>query len=1350
MLLKMVKACLLSILVLWGFHLGAQENRQFIRLEEHGLSNHAYNLVPAVQDSLGYVWVSNVFGINKFDGFAHEFIPFREIFGWESKGDEIEQLVTTPSGRLLVSSYKGFLALKNEDDSFHSLSTANGPFREYAIGQMMAGNHGIWLITRDGELLSFEEGEEEPIRLTHIPEFKVNRDRVTGMEMDKEGMLYMSTNSGRLFVYDTGDKQLEEIPLDLNDAYVHYTDLALGENGDLWICTSSREVGIKVYRPATKRFVEDEPAYKELVENSRAASYKILCGKGGKIWVASDGDGLYGIDVEERRVENFRFDAYSHRSLSSNTIMDLFEDSNHNLWIFHIYGRIDILPKADSGRNVVTYKGALNENTIIVQSVIKSSDGSLWMGTDGQGLVKVAPDGTTKEQYLINEDFSQGFLVQSITEDGNGMIWVATINDGVWLFDPQKKKETRFPIVDEAGLNGKIISLVYKDNKGRIWVSANNGIVVYDTEYNPIARFGTEDFEGDVHCTAMVQSGDGNLWLGLRSGLYRLEEDDSNLDSSSFTRFSFFDETIEDAQALRIRTLTTDNHRKIWIVTNHFRLHVFDYVDKTYSHFDPDLTIERPLFQSVQVQDSNSIWTGTNEGLWHFDLLTKSHKKYDRSDGFSDNRYLLASYKDDQGKFYFASSTGMNYFDPAVLSKSEVDAKLNFTAIDIQGKPARAVLPEQLENGISKIRHLSLTNDQSSFSFRFQAIDNLLSPNYNYSYKLVGFDREWRSANNSRTATYTNIPSGDYEFIVRAGNELGAWNLGEKAIRIHIDRPPYLQWWALILYGLILLGIGLAVFRWLLLKRNLALERMAHERDAEVYDMKMNFFAKLSHEIQTPLTLILLPLEELWSLTRVQGNTFLESRLRGISFNAKRLSRLVFELTTIRNKELDRPKLTMTGSDFVDDLKKIVASFEPWAERESIKLQLIAEPEVLEMEYDRQKIQHVIYNLLTNAFKFTPKGGSITVESTQKKNAKTLVVTVRDTGRGIEKEELTHIFDLFYQTGGGYREGMGIGLALSKELIRLHGGEIQVESEKGKGTCFTVTLPVRAIDPTLSNEGSQAMPLLHEGPVSEAIGATPFEKQEATLLVVEDDLELQGIIAAELGMHYKVLVASDGGHAYALAKKYLPELILSDVMMPEVNGIELSKKLQRNKMTAHIPIVLLTADSSDITKIKGLRSGVIDSLAKPFQMQELLLKTHNIIQQTNRVQRRAKTEALASPSETPIKSKDDLLLDKVMAIVDQNLEDSNFKVETIASELHMGYSSLIRKFQSITGHTLVDFVRTVRLKKAAKFLSEGKYSVSEAAYAVGFSDVKYFSKCFKRLYGKSPAAFKKDPSETSE
>lgn len=1339
----MFKARFISILVFFGVYLGAQENRQFIRLEEHNLSNHAYNLVPAVQDSLGYVWISNVFGINKFNGFAHEFIPFQEIFGWESKGDEIEQLVTTPSGHLLVSSYEGFLALKNENDTFYSLSIANGPFDGYAINQMIAGDDRIWLITRDGQLLSYDSEKQEVIPLGQVPDFKRDRDKMTGMAIDSKGLLYLSTNSGRLFTYDTTERLLEEIDMDIGDAFVYFTDITLDKQENLWICTSSKEVGIKIYNPQEKDFIQDRAPLQGVLRRAKGTFYKILAGSNGTLWLASDGDGLFGIDVKEMTLNNYRFDVNNQRSISSNVLLDLFEDAKGNLWVFHTYGKIDILPGNTVDRRIITEKGKLNDSDIIVQSTLRSKDGSLWLGTDGQGLVKVSPDGQTKEQYLINEDFSQGFLVQSIAEDRNGILWVATINDGVWLFDPHIKKASRFPIVDAEGLRATAISLVYADHQGRIWVSVNNGMVIYDSNYHPIAKFGTDDFEGDVHCVDLVRTGDGNLWLGLRSGLYRFNENRSDLLASTFTRFPFFDEDEEDGQGLRIRKLATDGQSKIWLVTNHFQLHGFDYLEKTYFPFKPELGIQRPLFQSIQVQDSSNIWAGANEGLWHFNLTTGNHKRYDERDGFLDSRFLSSSYKDSIGRLYFSSTRGMNYFDPKILFKSETDAQLHISAIDILGKPAIEVIPDQLTQGVPKIDQVRLDHNQSSFSFTFQALDDILAPNYNYSYLLKGFDEGWQNANSSRIANYTNIPSGDYEFVVRAGNELGVWNLGEKAIGIHIDRPPYLQWWALMLYGLVLLGMGLAVFRWALLKRNLAQEKMAHQRDAEVYDMKMNFFAKLSHEIQTPLTLMLLPLDELMEQSFTKGNKLVRKRLEMIAHNAKRLSRIVFELTTIRNQELEKTKLTVSQNDLVAHVKVIAASFEPMAKRKTMNFAVDTDISQLQMQYDGPKIEHVVYNLLSNAFRFTPDGGTIKIKL-RTDDTGNAILEVQDTGRGIPPEELEHIFELFYQAVKNSREGMGIGLALSNELIELHGGTLAVRSKEGMGSSFIVTLPIYQ---EVETEG--LMPL--EASVLEDSrerlapldGSLVKANMDWTVLIVEDDLDLGNYIAAELENHYSVKVADNGEQGFLLAKKHLPNLILSDVMMPKVDGVELTKKLQRDKLTAHIPIVLLTADSSDVTRVSALRSGVIEYLSKPFSMNELLLKVHNIMAQNFRARQKGKTDSLLDPIPSEIKSKDELLLEKVTMEINRNMADPEFNLESLASQLNMSHSTLFRRFQGLTGQTLVDFVRTTRLKKAAQFLVEGNYTVAEAAYAVGFNDVKYFSKCFKRIYGMGPAAFKK-------
>ncbi|WP_323028275.1 response regulator [Gelidibacter japonicus] len=661
---------------------------------------------------------------------------------------------------------------------------------------------------------------------------------------------------------------------------------------------------------------------------------------------------------------------------------------------------------------------------------------------------------------------------------------------------------------------------------------------------------------------------------------------------------------------------------------------------------------------------------------------------------------------------------------------------------------------DSLKNRVELTKHIELKSNESSFSFKFSVVDNLLSNNYRYAYKLHGVDHDWIISKNDQEAIYTNVPSGDYIFEVKAGHTKGAWDI--EPIQLSIKIKP--QWWAsnlaYILYFVLALLLSFSIVTWIRLKNRLIKEEWQNQKNKELYDMKINFFAKMSHEIQTPLTLVLSPIEDMVERASINGNVLLKQRLIMINSNLRRLSRIAAQLMIIRNKEVGNLKIHASKNNITDDLKKICTSFEEQARFKNIDFTQEYPKDDIYLWYDKDKIEDVFYNLFSNAFKFTPKDGNIQLEVVKNPNEEWINIYVKDSGPGISKEESDSIFELFYQADLGKKNvGSGIGLALTKELIDLHHGEINLHSSSEFGTSFQIKLSLKddvfTKDEKIYVEQSKSIADSIEKnpkPLDKDLN-TNIESEDNKkhhVLIVEDNIEMQIFLKNILSKSYHVSIAENGLEGIELAQKILPDLIISDIMMPKMDGIEMSKTIHNNKTTAHIPIIILTANNSESSKITGLKSGAIAYINKPFNVQELLLKIANITSANENILLKLKAEILSIPKQSIIKSKDDIFLDNLVSELDKQIENPEFKLEDLSKALNMSYSTIFRKCQELTGKTLVDFFRTLRLKKAAILIVEYGYNSSEAAFMIGFNDYRCFSKCFKKEFGKSPNKYKKE------
>ena len=1007
----------------------------------------------------------------------------------------------------------------------------------------------------------------------------------------------------------------------------------------------------------------------------------------------------------------------------------------------------------NNNNNIKFYSGSKNSQPNRILTILKSSDGSLWIGTDGKGLNRVLPSNNKVHYSNTEKDkyFFKGRYIQKLIEDERGNIWIATYQNGLWVFDTKKETFSKVKTHDTFGNYSPDIRELFKDSKNRIWATSGVAINVFSENGNLLHIFNNNNkgLFGEIS-NNICEDEFGNIWIGFGRGLFKLNEDEEGLSNSYFSDYDYFPKNNTINTNNNLRSIKPDYNGNLWILSTSGFLIKYDINKNSYTSFQNNDNLKDIQFTTLLIDNPYNIWLGSVNGVHHYNVKKDNIKSYYQTDGLLQNNFR-ASHKDNNGMFYFGGNDGVNSFLPKDLVKKESVAKLFINSIEILNKPASLIIPNQLNQKIENINTLKLDANQSSFSFQFSAIDNLLNSNYYYAYRLKGFDKEWIIPRKERIATYTNIPSGNYTFEVRSGSKKGEWNIATKSIDINIKPQWWLHPWAYVFYLILLSSLLFGIYKWVKLKNKLAKEEWQHYKEKELYALKMNFFAKMSHEIQTPLTLILGPIDDMLSRAKANGNSLLRKRLSILKNNTNRLSRVANELMTVRNKELGKLRIYASKNNLKNHLSDIVLSFSEQASFKNIDLIKDFPNEEITLWYDQDKIEHVIYNLLSNAFKFTPREGTIAIKI-DNKNKDTVKICVSDSGPGIPKQELEDIFKIFYRSElGKHKRGLGIGLALTKEMVSLHHGKIDVESSPEKGTCFSVLLSKN------ENIFSENEKVTVE-PKKESIKLaseytkeldfnlnTDLDKEKLhTLLIVEDNIEMQMFLKDVLETKYNLLFAENGKQGIMLAKKNKPNLVISDIMMPVMDGIEMCKVLQRKKSTAYIPIILLTAKNSNKFRLLGLKTGAIEYLRKPFNFHELQLKIENIIKNQEKVVARYKTDLISKPKENNSKSKDDIFMEDLVKQLDIQLENSDFKLEDLSDSLNMSYSVIYRKCQDITGKSLVEFVRSLRLKKAAVLIVKKGYNISEAAFTVGFKDAKYFTKRFKEEFKTTPYSMKKE------
>lgn len=1338
-----IKSKILTVyLLLNSLYCIGQEHSNFIHIEPTHNKKSLY-INSIVQDYYGYIWLGHSSGFVKYDGYNYYYTGVNELFKELGNDDYIKSIYKDFKNNIWINSRNGRVTVCDTLGNFNELDL----LKKKKI-QLITGNkNSILLATKQGEIFTYNYSTGELKELTKIPNITSNVSEILNIVITDANELFISTNTGKIFHYSQKNNELETLESSFSDL--------LGEiritkdlSNKLWIGTESN--GLFVYDINSKKLVRDI-LYKAPFYNIKKEMFiTLFCDNKGYIWAGTDGGGLYRVNSKKGTIQLYTHQDTNKFSLGSNTIIAVYEDTHENIWVASNYGQLNILPEVNS--EIKYYDGSDTNTPSRILSIYKTKKGTLWAGTDGKGITKISSnkDGTvSKNQYFLADKFKKGFYIQSITEDNKENIWFGTYKNSLWHYNSKNNSFKNIEIKNSLAQKATDVRTVYTDSKERIWVASNVSLNLYSSAQKLLASFenNTKGLKGFV-VESIIEDANGTIWIGsYKGGLFKFEENAENLSNSKFTYVSYFDEATYSNDILGFRSIELDNLGFLWLVNSHGKLFKFDPNTHKYHSFQNNTALKDFDIKSVLVENASNLWMSSSDGILHFNLKDSLITNFQVIDGLQDNMFLArSSFKDSKGTLYFGGVNGLNSFKPEEITKKELNPKLYINSIEILNQPAISLIPEQISSSIEHLKKITLESNQSSFSFRFSAFDNVLNTNYHYAYRLLGFNDAWIPIKKERLATYTNIPSGNYTFEVKAGSKNGTWDIPSKKIAIEIAQPIWNTSFAYFVYLLILTGLGFIIKNWYNLKKKIISDKISFNKAKELHTLKMNFFAKMSHEIQTPLTLILGPIDNMILRAEENGNLLLKQRLLIIANNVKRLSRIVFELTTVRNKELENIKLLVTKNNLCEELNTIALSFKEQARFKNIDFSVNCPQNLSEVWYDKDKIEHIIYNLLSNAFKFTPKEGNIQLIAVPINNKNSVKIYVSDSGPGIEEEELNDIFTLFYQSKIGIQsKGSGIGLALTKELIEVHRGKIEVTSNSIEGTTFIITFPI-----------TEEAYLQEERIVTEEINTTIKQekdlkptislslKHDKTILIVEDNLELQILLKDLLSEKYNIILAENGKEGYEAAKNNCPDIILSDIMMPEVDGIEMCKMLQKNQLTKHIPIVLLTAKNSIKSKIIGLESGAIEFINKPFNTNELLLKINNIIVSTEHIISNLKKEIISSPDINVNKSNDDLFLENLITAINSKIEDPNFRVEDLSEALNMSYSVLYRKCQALTGEGLVELVRILRLKKAAVVIAKYGYSISEAAYVSGFNDPKYFSKCFKKQFGKTPNTFKKE------
>jgi signal transduction histidine kinase/ligand-binding sensor domain-containing protein/DNA-binding response OmpR family regulator len=1353
----------------WGHALADRPTFRHLTIAD-GLSQNAVSAI--VQDQRGFMWFGTKDGLNRYDGYS--FLVFRHDPSDPTSISEsdVTALFEDRDGRLWVGTRSGGLNRFDRDRENFRRYASGFEAPVSAIAQDEAGD--LWVGTDGAGLLRLRRDQVDRAdarweRFVHDPADPASpgHDRVNALLVDGRGTLWVGTRAG-LDRREPGSRGFTRYtsepgsPVQLIDRSIF--TLLEDDEGRLWMGSTT---GISELDAARTRIRHHYHRYRTF-RYGWGEAIAMLRDRAGRFWISTHAE-LMRFDPRTGAFQYLRPDPLDPVGINSTLPTALYQDRSEVVWVgTNGYGLNVHDPKGERFR---TFRRpmtrAYRHSGFSVYTLFEDSGGDLWIDA---GVLyrwnRRTGEFVSFETASHRPDDFGNTRVFSLLEHPRGFLWGGT-DRGLYHHEiaTGRSRQYRHDPADPRGLPEGQVKEVFRDRDGALWALTENYLAkLVDPAggrfvsylYNERPTTGTWSFP------SLVQTGDGHLWFGSLQGLVRFDP--------RAETFRHYRHDPGDPASLghdRVLALLRDPRqpdRILWVGTGGGGLNRLDIEAGTFAHFTTDQRLPNNVVYGVLPDDAGHLWLSTNRGLARFDPGTGVVRSFDVADGLQSNEFNSgAAFRGASGELFFGGIYGFNHFRPDEVRDNPHPPAVVVTGLRrLNRREAVGDTGSILERSIVETTSLRIPARDNVLIFEFAALDYSAPGKNRYAYRMVGFNDTWVDAGDTRTATFTNLPPGTYTFQVRGSNNDGVWNQTGASIDLRILPPWWRTPWAYGLYLLLAAGLVLGARRYEMNRirlLHLADQERAHaERFRELDRARSRFFANVSHEFRTPLTLTLGPLDDLRAGFHGPLAPAMTEQVELARRNAGRVLELIDQLLEVARLEVGSTPLRARRTELGDFVARLGEAFRPLAERRSIALVLEMPEEPLAVFADPAHLERILANLLSNAFKFTQSGG--TVRLTLEAAPPGARIAVHDDGPGITAADLPHVFDRFYrgnEATGRHQPGTGIGLALASELVALHGGTLEVESEEGSGSTFTVSLllgrehlaPEQVIDDGSPGDWSPRLPLLstpvEELPEAHASDSAHEDVPEdmTTVLVVEDNAELRAFIRMHLQGRFRVVEAADGLQGLELARRVLPDLVLSDVMMPGLDGYALCRALKEDPDTDFIPVILLTARAATEDRMAGLREAADAYLTKPFQMEELTTQIDNLIALRRRLRERFAAKVVRMhPAPVEVASSDTKFLDQVRSVIEIRLVDEDFGIEELARLVAHSRGHLHRRLKEIADESPSDLLRRMRLERAAQLLDSGAGSVSEIAYGVGFKSVAHFSNRFQDHFGVRPSAYR--------
>jgi len=1340
-------------------------------------------ITEILQDNDGLIWIATYGeGLYNYNGTDLKAFKHNPNDSTSINSSIINTIFLDSNKNIWVGTQEGLNRYNSTLDIFESITSekANSTIDNVPIFSINEdGNGYLFIGTQAHGLFILDEKSLIAQEIKDDSSSKGSKSVINAIIPLPDGNMMIGSNLG-LFIYNANKKVLskQQINTELNNDSFAIQSLLIDADNTIWAGTYTKGL-LKLKKQEEGSYYSEQFAFtdKRIFDIKKLKDDTIIC--------ATENDGVFVVDSNGNTIYNYTYDKFDPNSIRSNSIWSVFVDDQERIWLGYYNKGIGVFDKLyDKFSHLQSLPYSVNSlQSPSVTGIVQDNENNFWIGIDGGGIDKYNPE--TKEFTHLSNDKNKNYKalenldIQTLFIDRNENIWAGTWSSGIYYLPKNRSKIINYNIENTQGaLSSNSVTGFAEDSNGNIWISTFfGGLHSFDPKSQIINNHANASFNKSLgkerHIRTVLIDHKDHIWIGSPNGLIK-----TYLSENNTYKTEVFKEIITNSDEVQnninSRALFEDHNHNIWLGTYGKGICKINTNANKVKWYNTDNGLNLENISSIIEDENNNIWVSGDTGLSMLNTASYEINNYNKNDGLLANNFNYnAVTKDKDGVLYFGNYEGIDYFDPNNIIKNENKPKVYFTDFKLFNKSVKPNEQDSpIQKNISEVEHVTLKPNQYVFTIEFAAINYTRANNNNYAYYLEGLENNWNYVGNTRTATYTNLSPGDYIFHIKASNNDGVWTENSLELPITILAPWWATTWAIIGYMIAFVSLILLV-NWILSKRReerqiIQLERSQRQQEEVLNEKKIQFFTNISHEFRTPLTLIMNPIMDIMETNNYKLNKGLKEKHRIIYRNAQRLKTLIDELMDFRKLHIHKMTLNTSKIDAYKFVKEIAKHFEEEAFEKNILLTTETDDNN-EMDFwgDPGLLEKVIFNLLSNSFKATPESGVITLGIYSHKNKvifpllddskmhNALEISIEDTGSGINKDDIEHIFKRFYQAtnksqhyfGGS---GTGIGLELVQSFVQMHKGIVEVSSEVNQGTKFTLLFPLgkdHFHSSEISIPSGKVLNLdikeehLEEDQKINAISNLDIENKK-TILVVEDNIELRNYLKNKLRTDYTVVEAENGKTGLQMALKGIPDLIISDVIMPEMDGFEFCTHIKENLKTSHIPVLMLTAKAMSSDKIKGIDSGADAYLNKPFEMKLLRSYIKRLIETRQQfIEKNINEENKITLLENTT-SLDKTFMQKVLDYVNENLGEPDLNVEHLADDMSLSRSQLYRKIKAITGMTATELIRKIRLKKAKQMIESGSESISEVGFKVGFSSASYFSKCFKNEFGILPTELK--------